>query len=268
MSCDAYSDLWDNFFFLKSKYWPDCPYNTYLVANRKTYNKYGVKTVLCGEELNWIGRLRKCLCCIEEENVILMLEDYYISNYVSQSEIDSLFEILSNYKFDYCKLETRGTVFNTKFKSNNYLRCITPDIKYGVSLVTSIWKKEFLLKVIGESDYSAWEFEIKRNQSDDITKQNGFVCLCDVRNVLNIIHMVQRGKYINKSYKQIKKTGVVVDLKNRKKLSFLFDWYLWLNVFLKRHSKTKNAAEVLRKRVGVKSISEKYEEETSKKIYK
>ena len=32
VSCDKYSDLWDPFFKLFFKFWPDCPFNIYLLS--------------------------------------------------------------------------------------------------------------------------------------------------------------------------------------------------------------------------------------------
>ena len=48
------------------------------------------------------------------------------------------------------------------------------------------------LVLINHKDYTAWEFEIHRNEPDDITKKTKALCLCDERNILNIIHAVQR----------------------------------------------------------------------------
>lgn len=36
-SCDAYADLWEPFFRLFRRYWPDCPYPVYLGSNFRTY---------------------------------------------------------------------------------------------------------------------------------------------------------------------------------------------------------------------------------------
>lgn len=43
LSCDKYSDLWDDFFNLKDKFWPECPYSCYLATDTKEYNREGVQ---------------------------------------------------------------------------------------------------------------------------------------------------------------------------------------------------------------------------------
>ena len=37
VSCDRYSDLWEAFFTLLSKYWPDKNFHTYLLSNKKKF---------------------------------------------------------------------------------------------------------------------------------------------------------------------------------------------------------------------------------------
>ncbi len=35
-SCDKYADVWEPFFKLFFKFWPDCPYPIYLLSNYLT----------------------------------------------------------------------------------------------------------------------------------------------------------------------------------------------------------------------------------------
>ena len=267
MSCDAYSDLWHGFFSLKEANWPDCQYDTYLVTNNKKCTEPHVKTVLCGDETNWTGRLKKCILALEQQYVILLLEDYYISATVSNETVRDVIDFISSNNVGYYKLETRGTVFPKVYQNTDYRREITPDIRYGISLVTSIWDRDFLLETLGDDDYPAWEFEIRRNQLNDITHNTDRLCLCDTRNILNIEHMVQRGKYIRSAIRNMDSRGIHIDTGKRGKLSALFDLYHKINTRIKRHKflreKLLKAANIL----GIKSISQKYEEEMKSNRY-
>lgn len=187
MSCDSYKDLWPDFFALKRLNWPNCSYDTYLVTNNEVCEEENVKTIVCGDELNWTGRLQKCLNEIHADYVILMLEDYYISSKVDNFEVQKIVSFIKLNNVSYYKLETRGTRFPTTFGEESYIKSITPDIRYGISLITSIWKIDFLLEVLNGEDYTAWEFELLRNRPDDITKTTDKLCLCDERNILNIV---------------------------------------------------------------------------------
>ncbi len=269
MSCDLYKDLWKDFFKLKEKNWSDCPYNTYLVTNSKRVNDKYAKTITCGDELNWTGRLEKCLSLIPEKYIILMLEDYYISDVVSTTKVKHIVEFIEKKDVAYYKLETRGTQFPLVYDNSiPFLKIITPDIRYGVSLITSVWRKDFLLEVLDHNDYTAWEFEIHRNESDDITKFTHELCLCDERNILNIVHVVQRSKYIPSAIRALKKKGVNIDVSQRGKLSIPFDIYLSADKILKKYRKLHDVIIKVFAFFGKKSISEKYTNEIKKKMYK
>lgn len=42
LSCDKYKYAWDDFFNLRDKFWPDCPYKWYLVTESADYSCNGV----------------------------------------------------------------------------------------------------------------------------------------------------------------------------------------------------------------------------------
>ena len=267
MSCDAYSDLWSDFFKFKKLFWQKCPYNTYLVTNTKKCNSKDATTINCGDDLNWIGRLRYCLNQIDEEIIILMLEDYFISNDVDQTIVDETIDFFQNENASYYKLETRGTRFPKKYKKE-YVRLVTPDIRYGISLITSIWDKRFLLKILGDDDYTAWEFEIRRNMDDDISKTTNELCLCDTRNILNISHMVQRGKYLRKGLKRFQKKGHRIDYASRGKIGLFTELYISFSSFVKNNKILRKILTVIMRVFHIKTISMKYEEEIRNKKYK
>ena len=49
-SCDKYYFLWDPFFKTLEKYWPDCPFQLYLITNSLDYQNEKVKTLNIGED--------------------------------------------------------------------------------------------------------------------------------------------------------------------------------------------------------------------------
>ena len=267
MSCDSYADLWDGFFKLKEEYWPDCPYDTYLVTNDAVYRDNGVKSITCGDSLNWTGRLLKALSVVPEQKILLMLEDYYISGRVDQKEIDDLIRFMNERNVSYYKLETRGTKFPKRFEKD-YLRLITADIRYGVSLITSVWDKDFLLRAIGGEDYTAWEFEIRRNMKNDVTKVSQDLCVCDIRNILHIEHMVQRGKYLRKGIKNLNKKGHNIDFSKRGLVPLHTELYIRLSGALKNNRFIKAALKGMMKLLHIRTIEEKYQSEIRKKQYK
>lgn len=262
-SCDAYSDLWNDFFALQKKNWSDCQYDTFLVSNNLEFRDSTIKTIKCGEEYNWTGRLKFALSQIEAKYIILLLEDYYISEKVASEDVNQIIELMERDNVNYYKLEKRGTEVKEVYEDTPHLYRITKDIKYGVSLTTAVWNKEFLEKAIGDNDYTAWEFELSRNSRNDCIWDVDGVCLCDVRNVLNITHMVQRGKYIRSSVNRLKKLGISINNSNRGKLGLYYTVYLSMYKRIKNHKTLFLLVKKVLGVFGVKSISEQYEKEVS-----
>ena len=94
LSCDKYSDLWDDFFNLKERFWPDCPYNWYLVTESKCYKRDGVTLIKCGKELDWAGRLRFALNSVDATYIGIFLDDSFLESKVDTSIIEGLVELM------------------------------------------------------------------------------------------------------------------------------------------------------------------------------
>lgn len=184
LSCDAYSDLWDDFFNLKEKFWKDCPYKFYLVTESKTYNRSNVEVILCGNNLNWAGRLKYAIDKTNAKYYGIFLEDYFISSPINNSIIFDLLETMKQHNVTF--LNTSDVFYNCiNMKNKEYflphLIKIPNNKKYGLSTEAGIWERNFLLDKIGHKDYSAWQFEIDRvNEAKTETGLGGFN-LCDDR---------------------------------------------------------------------------------------
>ena len=60
-SCDAYADVWDPFFTLFFRHWPDCPWPIYLIANHRRYPDDRVNTLLLGDDKDWSTNILRCI---------------------------------------------------------------------------------------------------------------------------------------------------------------------------------------------------------------
>ena len=165
LSCDNYSDLWDDFFNLKERFWPDCEYEWYIVTETKHYQRRGVEVIQCGRNLNWAGRLRYALGKINTPYVGLFLEDYFMISRINNDRIKAYVELMSSDKISFITL---GNVFHhitglpNKEYYKEHLIIIPKHLKYGIDTSAAIWDKEYLMNKLGDSDYSAWQFEVDR----------------------------------------------------------------------------------------------------------
>lgn len=212
LSCDGYSDLWDDFFNLRDKYWADCPYRWYIVTESKDYYREGVEVIKCGSNLNWAGRFRYAVKIIDSRYYGIFLEDYFITAKVDNNVIADLIDVMDNHFVTF--LNTSDVFFNTiKMKDKQYFKehlIIIPNNRlYGISTESAIWEKDFLLKKIGEDDYSAWQFEIDRVNEAKSPEGLGGFNLCDDRMPfhVSINPVVIQGKIYPPARKFFKKQG-------------------------------------------------------------
>lgn len=189
LSCDGYSDLWDDFFNLRDKYWADCPYKWYVVTESKDYQRDGVEVIKCGKKFNWAGRFRYAVQFVDTEYVGIYLEDYFIKSRIDNKRISKYLDLMYQ---DDVKFLNMGDVFRhiINIKEPEYYKAhlirIPKHLRYGIDTAAAIWNKEYLLERLGEGDYSAWKFESDR--CDEAASKEGFkgLILCDDQLSFNV----------------------------------------------------------------------------------
>lgn len=189
LSCDGYSDLWDDFFNLRDKFWPDCPFKWYVVTETKDYKRAGVDVIKCGKDLNWAGRFRKAVEQVEAQYIGIYLEDYFITKKVDNGIIQSLIKVMDTHRVTCINTsDVFRTIINMEDKKyfKDHLIVIPGNHRYGLSTESSIWEKQYLLEKIGEDDYSAWRFESDRVKESMKPEGMGGFNLCDDRMPFNV----------------------------------------------------------------------------------
>ena len=236
LSCDGYSDLWDDFFNLRDKYWADCPYKWYVVTESKDYQRKGVEVIKCGKELNWAGRFRHAVNYINTDYYGLFLEDYFITDPIDSKLIEELLNIMSRYDVSLLNMsDVFGTIVNSseKYYVHDHLIKIPNNMLYGVSTASAIWRHDYLIAKLGDGDYSAWQFEVDRYNEAQSEKGYGGVLLCDDRMPFHVskIPVVTQGMYTPAAIRFFKKKGVEINKAGRKVMS---EWqYFIFSVKLK-----------------------------------
>lgn len=221
LSCDAYSDLWDDFFYLKDKYWPDCPFQTYLVTEIKRYERDNVYVINCGNKLNWSGRLRHALSIVNTPLIMSILDDYFICKKVDTDIIkeNAIFSIEKNVSF--LSLEKKSIMKSpTKSYFGKYV-VIPPHEKYPVDTAAAIWNRDYFLQKLGTEDYSAWQFEVNCcNEAKSEAGIDGLI-LCDERKPLNIteIPIVIQGEFYPLGINFFRNLGYIINTNNRSIMS-------------------------------------------------
>lgn len=235
LSCDNYRDLWDDFFNLRDKFWPDCEYKWYVVTETKDYQRNNVDVIKCGKELNWAGRFRKAVQSLDSPLVGVFLEDYFINAPIDNDRIKGLVKLMIDKEVDFLDL---GNVFRHKIdaKSKQYytehLVVIDKHQRYGLDTAAAIWKKEYLLEKLGEEDYSAWKFEADRVAEAASEEGYNGLLLADDRISFNVseIPVVVQGMFYPPVKEDFRKRGYVIQSKRKVMSSwqrFKYDFKRW-----------------------------------------
>ena len=227
---DPYKDVWDHYFELLEKYWPDRP-RTYLATNILTPNYHNVRAIPVGTDAEWSRKVSVALAEIETPYVILLLEDFFTTEFVQNDVLEDLIECICKNRIKYCKLLNQSRIKGDVFDNKKYLRIIGASEEYGISLQPAIWDKDFLQQTVGTENYNAWIFELNQVKEK---KQNreGIDCIADTRNILKITHAVVQSKYLRKAVRVFAKQDYPLNIEQRAMLSIKDNFKYRLKCFM------------------------------------
>lgn len=218
ISFDGYSDVWPVFFECKDRFWKECLYKTYLVTNNKDYigNCTVIKT---GDETNWCDRVIKALDYINEDNIIVLLEDYLIGREIKNCSLDEYVDFFEQNEAKYLRLiNIPKKHLGRKYES---IYPIMSNEEYGISLQPAIWNKNYFKEILNTvgGDRSAWEFEISllRKCTEESKILEG--CFGTKNNVLDIHNGVLKGKWFKNEIYYFRQLGIVIETDKRGVLS-------------------------------------------------
>ena len=211
ISFDKYSDIWAVFALCINKFWKDRKYKTYLVTNdaRPIYD--GIEIVNTGKEVSWSHRVRTALEVIQEEYVMLLLEDYLISEDVDEARVAETLRYMQEQCLDYLRIAPIPVIKNAQ--RGIFATAITSNMVYGVNLQAAVWKRAYLLKTLADVNFSAWEFEA-RQKFGESTRVDG-KCYATNDFVIQYLNGIIQGKWYVKTVERLATLGIEVPLGER-----------------------------------------------------
>ena len=162
-SCDNYSDLWDPFFTLLTRYWKGFDYEVYLCTESKKYTFPGLN-IHCPLNVpqtnTWSQNLIDTLHSIPTEYIIFMLDDFWLKSPVNTERLEMLMA-----RFDADK-RMGNLLLLHQSASSLQPSAQYPDLvkfparrPYRISTQVSLYRKDYLLKVLRPHE-TAWRFEV------------------------------------------------------------------------------------------------------------
>lgn len=148
LSCDKYEPCWKPFFTLLEKYYPHHP-EVYLITETKQCPY--CKTININSNI-WTERFREGLKQIDDNQVLVMLDDFFIRGPVDEKRINNItmFDNTACYNFELEYREPAERLEGWDIQKNNQV--------YLTSTQPSLWRKDCLISLL-KYDMSPWEFE-------------------------------------------------------------------------------------------------------------
>lgn len=211
---DGYKELWKDFFSLFYMNWADCPYKLYLITNEIIFESKKINVIPTSSEDEWSNKVRKAINLIDENYICLLLEDFFIAEKVDTYKIEYIINFIKKNKIKYLKMPYRGQ-FSRKgkkrYKNNKNFFYIFQDEKYNLTLLPSIWEKNFLKEKIAEGNYSPWKFEIDRIKEAAHMPHIKFNdCIETDNNPLNILNGVIQGEFLPSTVEALRKRNYTI----------------------------------------------------------
>ena len=148
-SADSYSDIWDLFFLLFKKNWPEYDGTIYLNTQEKTIRVEGLN-IVCTKvgQLGSFGKtFRAGLEQVDSDSVMLIMIDYLFTGNVNDSKITEYYNYFISEKLDsLCLIFQNFTCTeHSKHKELNMVMPPEPNVMFSYQI--AFWKKTVLMQM-------------------------------------------------------------------------------------------------------------------------
>lgn len=211
LSCDKYEPCWKPFFTLLEKYYPHHPEPVLITETKKC--PY-CRTINVNSDI-WTERFRKALKQIDDREVLIMLDDFFIRQPVDEERINNikLDDEVACYNFELNYREPLAHMGNWDVQKNNQI--------FINSCQPSIWNREILIERLKENQNAQdWEDTIINSRYVHYINNKDYIIDIGYRHQLieEGGFGICRGKLSKECYEFLKKEGLADEIINHYEL--------------------------------------------------
>lgn len=210
---DSYKDIVNLYMSLLNKNWVDCRYNIYWSNCVEKSDYENLNVINNGNDATFSRRLLNALINIETKYVLMNVEDFLYTKVINSEEIEDILNIMEKSNYIFCKLSPDNNYKRDRDNANDYTYHSRNDRPYGLCINSGVFNREYLISIIPNENWNAWELENYWLKLAKEGKCNG--CIYDDRDVLNLVHLIEKGKMIPSSIKIISSLGIDIAFINR-----------------------------------------------------
>jgi hypothetical protein len=188
-TCDSYLDLIPGFSILYERYF-EPNIETLIVSETENLDIPKYKFITPGKK-QWGERIIQAISETKTEYVFFVLDDYYLSQLLTNEYIEYLLKFMDNRKVNKIMLSPVPDFAKYEYlESINTMHKMSPTSPWLTSVQPAIWRKSELLKFL-KPEYTPWNFEVKGSELAKNNIENYFVAKLDNPIYFN---MVRKGK--------------------------------------------------------------------------
>lgn len=164
--------------------------------------------------VNLFDRTIKSLEMINEDYIVFLLEDYFLSKSIQNDDFYKIVKFMENNKIIFYRLSSvYGCPKNVKRME------VRSDIKYAINLQPAVWNRKEIINILKQiNGKTPWDFEYYFARKEYKNKYIHWV-VNNTRDLLGYKNRVLRGKWFPQTTKYYKKRGIDIDWKQKGKLS-------------------------------------------------
>lgn len=212
VSCDRYRDLWNPFFALFWRFWPDCPFRVYLLSNTIGFSHPRVTSLLVGPDDSWSDNLIRGLPRVEEKYIFLFIDDLLLFEAVDTAAVLEVLEGFVGSNGNYLRMNPHP---RPDGMLNHIVGVVSKGTIYRTATVSSVWKKSILLALLTSGE-TAWDFEVYGTVRSDA--YSGFYSTHE--RLIPALNAVIKGKWERRALARIRLLGLGLHLGTRKVMSW------------------------------------------------
>ena len=188
-TCDSYLDLIPGFSILYERYF-EPNIETLIVSETEDLDIPKYKFITPGKK-QWGERIIQAISETKTEYVFFVLDDYYLSQLLTNEYIEYLLKFMDNRKVNKIMLSPVPDFAKYEYlESINTMHKMSPNSPWLTSVQPAIWRKSELLKFL-KPEYTPWNFEVEGSKLAKNNVENYFVAKLDNPIYFN---MVRKGK--------------------------------------------------------------------------
>ena len=212
-SCDAFCDTWVPFAHFFAKFWPDCPFQPFLIVNQLPVVSDFLEPIAVGLDQGWASNFLRTLERLPHDYVLYLQDDYFLDVPVQTARV--LEDCIWAIEHDADALCFRGypepqpgyAVANERFgfapvDSDGRTRC-----------QFTLWKKSSLARVLREGE-NAWEME-SRGSERTVDMQILVYARRDESPIHYLSSAIVRGLWVPKALEMCREAGIAISPRGR-----------------------------------------------------